>query len=72
MRLCQLFFLHSTVISQFLTLTASSTTAIAHCRPLINELANHSKERNIILDRDWSICLLFTFYCLMFLYVPWT
>jgi len=31
----QLFFLHSTVISQFLTLTASSTTATAHCRPRI-------------------------------------
>jgi len=29
----QLFFLHSTVIDQFLILTASSTTATAHCRP---------------------------------------
>jgi len=31
----QLFFLHSTVISQFLTFTTSSTTATAHCRPRI-------------------------------------
>jgi len=37
MSIDQLFFLHSTVIGQFLTLTASSTTATAstaHCRPL--------------------------------------
>jgi len=32
----QLFFLHSTVIGQFLTLTASSTTATAHCRPCMS------------------------------------
>jgi len=31
----QLFFLHSTVIDQFLTLTASSTITTAHCRPRI-------------------------------------
>jgi len=30
-----LFFLHSTVIGQFLTLAASSTTVTAHCRPRI-------------------------------------
>jgi len=34
----QLFFLHSTVISQFLTLIASSTTATARCRPRITLL----------------------------------
>jgi len=34
----QLFFLHSTVISQFLTLTALSTTATTHCRSRITLL----------------------------------
>jgi len=36
----------------------------------ISELANHSRERNAILNCDWSICLLLMSYCLMFLYVP--
>jgi len=32
-----------TVIGQFLTLTASSTTATAHCRPCITQLGNSDR-----------------------------
>jgi len=34
-------------------------------------LADYRKERNAILNCDWPIRLLFTSYCLTFLYVPW-
>jgi len=34
-------------------------------------LANHSTERNAILNCDWPIRLLLTSYCFTFLYVPW-
>jgi len=36
----QLFFLHSTVISQFLTLTVSFTTATTHCRRRIRAITH--------------------------------